>query len=126
MCDEHYPPRSAVHALGERPRPTNPREEAFLAIGEGARTWLVEAAATGAARLSTKMMEIVALAKLYGDSVVYQALHAAATAGRFVQRDVASILAHGLDRANGELALAFAAADAHSLQPGNGAWEVLR
>jgi transposase len=124
--DAHYPPRSAVHTLGDRPRPTNPGEEVFLAIGPGARTWLVAAAATGAARLPTRMLEIVALAKLHGDGVVDRALHMAAQAGRFTPRDVASILIHGPDNCVGEPAPAWSATEVHSLQPGTGAWGVLR
>ena len=47
LKDEQYPLRSAVHAQGQRPYPTNPREEGFLAIGQGPRTWLVEARVQG-------------------------------------------------------------------------------
>ena len=44
--DAHYPPRPAG-ALARQPKPTNAAEAEFLALGDGARMWLVEAAAAG-------------------------------------------------------------------------------
>jgi hypothetical protein len=55
ICDEHYPPE---HPRGERvPKATDPAQAAFLALGDGARAWLVEACASGAARVRSKMVE---------------------------------------------------------------------
>ena len=54
--DAHYPPRPAG-PLGRRPKPTSAAETEFLAIGDGARTWLVEAAAAGTTRMKTKMAQ---------------------------------------------------------------------
>jgi hypothetical protein len=57
ILDEHYP----GHPGGNGPRQPKPRptaaaaEVAFLALGEGAQRWLVEAAATGAQRVRSKM-----------------------------------------------------------------------
>lgn len=49
IADEHYPQRSEP---GQRaPQPTSAEEAAFLALGEGATQWLVEAAAAGARRI---------------------------------------------------------------------------
>ena len=48
------------------PRATKPSEAAFLALGEGATRYLMEAAAVGARRLERKMAEAVTLAALHG------------------------------------------------------------
>jgi hypothetical protein len=62
--DEHYPPRRDHH--GERnPRASSREEAAFLALGPGAASWLVEAAAAGTRRIRPKMAEAVTLAKLH-------------------------------------------------------------
>lgn len=114
--DAHYPPRPAG-PLGRTPKPTNPAEVAFLAIGEGARLWLVEAGAAGAARVKVKMAAAVDLARLHGRERVDWALGHAAIYGRFAEDDLASILAAS---APGE---ARQAGDGHSLQGGTSAWE---
>src|SRR5690606_18995243 len=44
--DAHYPPRPDG-PLARKPKSTSAAETEFLAIGEGAHTWLVEAAAAG-------------------------------------------------------------------------------
>ena len=95
ICDEHYP----RHPGGNRPRPPRPRprteaEVAFLAIGDGAQRWLVEAAASGAARIRSKMARAVELAALVGAARVDEALGLAAVAGRFADADLAAILDH--------------------------------
>src|SRR5579875_1211879 len=46
ILDEHYPPRR-TDPLDRPAQATNPAEAAFLALGEGARRWLAEAAAVG-------------------------------------------------------------------------------
>lgn len=61
ICDEHYPARSSIPTQ-RQPRATNPEEEAFPALGEGARQWLIEACATGTARVPSKMREALTLA----------------------------------------------------------------
>ena len=63
--DAHYPARPAG-PLGRRPKPTSAAEAEFLAIGDGARTWLVEAAAAGTSRVKVKMAQAVTLARLHG------------------------------------------------------------
>ena len=121
--DEHYP---ADHpgrraAPGDRtPRAQNPTEAAFLAIGDGAKAWLTEAAAAGAARVRSKMAEAVAFAKLHGAAVVDQALGTAAVAGRFADADLAAILTHQQQRPRGGPPTR--ATEAHSLQPGTAGW----
>jgi transposase len=116
ICDEHYPPRPPG-ALARQPRATNRDEAAFLTIGDGARLWLVEAAAAGTARVKVKMREAVELAALHGAERVDWALGHAATFARFADGDVASIVAahHTSDRR--------AASDDHSLQDGTRSWE---
>ena len=116
--DAHYPPRPDG-ALARQPRATNAAEAEFLAIGEGARTWLVEAAAAGTSRVKVKMAEAVTLARLHGNERVDWALGHAATFGRFAEGDLASILAAnppGQRRS---------ADDIHSLQTGTSAWHRL-
>jgi len=114
--DSHYPPRPAG-ALNRQPKATNDAEAEFLALGEGARLWLVEAAAAGASRVKVKMAEAVTLARLHGTERVDWALGHAGCYQRFADGDLTSILdAHpaGERRHAGE---------AHSLQPSTKAWE---
>ena len=106
-------PATAPHA-----QPTRPRQ-AFLAIGDGAAAWLIEAAAAGAARVRSKMAEAVAFAKLHGPAAVDQALGTAALAGRFADDDLAAILAHQQRRPS---APPTRATETHSLQPGTAGW----
>jgi hypothetical protein len=120
--DEHYPSdHPGGRALpGDRtPRAANPAEAAFLAIGDGAAAWLTEAAASGAARVRSKMAEAVAFAKLHGAAAVDQALGTAALAGRFADADLAAILTH---QQHGPSAPPTRATETHSLQPGTASW----
>ena len=114
--DAHYPPRPPG-PLGRQPKATNAAEVEFLALGEGARLWLVEAASAGTSRVKVKMAEAVDLARLHGIERLDWALGHAATFGRFADGDLVSILAAqpaGEHRTAGE---------GHSLQRGTGAWE---
>ena len=90
--DAHYPPRPAG-PLARKPHPTSAAEAEFLALGEGARLWLVEAASAGTSRVRVKMAEAVQLARLHGHVQVDWALGHAATYARFADGDLASILA---------------------------------
>ena len=57
--DAHYPPRPAGRAEpATQSRPTRAEAE-FLALGDGARMWLVEAAAAGTSRVKVKMADAV-------------------------------------------------------------------
>ncbi len=114
--DAHYPPRPPG-PLGRQPKPTNTAEVEFLALGEGARMWLVEAASAGTSRVKVKMSEAVDLARLHGVERLDWALGHAATFGRFAEGDLASILA---SRPPGDHKTA---TEGHSLQPGTSAWE---
>jgi transposase len=93
--DEHYPNRGHRDPLRRVPKPTNPAEAAFLALGEGAKLYLVEAAAGGVRRIETRMADAVALGVLHGPEPVDRALGTAAMVGRFNQGDLESILVHG-------------------------------
>ena len=104
-----------------RPPATNPDEERFLALGEGAARYLVEAAATGARRIEARMSQAVALASLHSPSAVDDALGLAAFAGRFGEGDIESILVH----AKGAVTGAATPPAEHSLAQGTGAWSVL-
>lgn len=119
--DAHYPHHPEGRGTrGARPRPVDPAELAFLLIGPGAETWLIEAAASGAVRVRAKMARAVELATLVGRERVETALATAAAAGRFAEADLASILDHLAAR---EPAATLATVDeAFSVQPGTGAW----
>jgi hypothetical protein len=125
IVDAHYP----EHADGNgpkapRPRPQTKAEEAFLAIGPGAHAWLIEAAATGVARIRTKMARAVELASLLGAARVDEALGLAAINGRFADADLASICDH---LARHERAGEQARADeSHSAQIGTASWAALK
>lgn len=120
----HYPdhPQDPAGA----PRPPRPRarsqaEGDFLALGEGARDWLVAASAAGATRIRAKMAAAVQTAALVGAPVVEAALAAAAEAGRFGEEDLAAIITHQATTTTptGDLVLAD---ETHSAQPGTATW----
>ncbi len=90
--DAHFPPQPAG-PLGRTPGAKTVAEKQFLALGEGAGLWLIEAAA-GCSRIRAKMAEAVDLAALHHPAAVDRALGQAATAGRFAHGDLAAILAH--------------------------------
>ncbi len=124
IVDAHYP----GHPGGNGPRAPKPKarteaEIAFLGLGEGAQRWLIEAGAVGAQRVRSKMAAAVDLAALVGDEIIEQALGMAAIAGRFGDRDLASIVEH-LERGRPDVDL-IAADETHSAQPGTAAWKDL-
>ena len=121
IYDHHYPERSA-NPRERRPRATNVAEERFLALGEGANRYLIEAAASGARRIEVRMGEAVLLASLHGADTVDQALGLAAMAGRFHEGDLESILVH----AAGALRVRAVPPAEHSLAQGTAAWSGLR
>ena len=103
--------------MARQPKPTSAAEAEFLALGDGARVWLVEAAAAGTSRVKVKMADAVQLARLQGIERVDWALGHAATFERFGENDVASILAAqpvGQRRRVDE---------DHSMQPSTRAWQ---
>jgi hypothetical protein len=120
----HYPDHPQDPSGAPRPpapKPTNPAETAFLALGPGAEAWLVEAAAAGAVRVRAKMAAAVELAALTSPAEVDAALGVAAAAGRFAEDDLLAIVRH---RAAGAPSAELVVADeTHSAQPGTAAWE---
>lgn len=90
--DEHFPDHKPRIPGDYTVIPRSRAEAEFLAIGDGARTWLLEAAAAGTQRMNQKMAEAVTLAKIAGAGDVDRALGTAALNGRFANGDLASIL----------------------------------
>jgi transposase len=111
------PPEGPLH---RRPKARTVDEAAFLAIGAGAAQWLTAAAGVGTARIRTKMIAAVALAKIYGPGPVDDALATAAELGRFADEDLAQLLRHQATTGKGELCRVDGA---RSLQPGTSAWK---
>ena len=117
-----------AHFPGHRPRipgeytakARTAAETEFRSIGAGARTWLLEAAAAGTARMNVKMAEAVALAKIAGQSEVDQALGTAAIHGRFANKDLASILNAASTRTT-----THAAGETRSLTQGTAGWAAI-
>ncbi len=119
----HYPDHPQLPDGTPRPPKVRPRSEAeatFLALGPGAQSWLIEAAAVGAQRVRSKMHAAVELAAFVGVEQVDAALGVAATAGRFLEADLLAIVQH---HAAGASAAELVIADEqHSIQPGTSGW----
>ena len=81
-------------ALSRAPKARTAAEAEFLALGNGARMWLAEAAAAGTGRMRRKMAAAVTPARLAGAAEVDWALGHAAVSARFGEGDLASILDH--------------------------------
>jgi transposase len=111
------PPEGPLHRT---PRARTPDEAAFLALGPGARHWLINAAAAGTARLRTKMIAAVALAKIYGSGPVDRALATAAELGRFADEDLAHLMRHQATARPGNVRRLD---ELRSLQTGTAAWK---
>jgi hypothetical protein len=105
--------------LHRTPRARTPDEAAFLAIGPGAERWLITAAAAGTARMRTKMIAAVALAKIYGLDPVDRALATAAELGRFADEDLVQLIRHQATAATG---MVRRLDETRSLQTGTAAW----
>jgi hypothetical protein len=116
--DAHYP--QAGDPLKRELRPRTSLERDFLALGEGAETWLRLAAAAGTSRIKRKMQDAVDLAGFHEPASINQVLDIAAKAGRFAEGDLASILAYQQNAMPGEFT---SAADAPSLQSGTISWD---
>lgn len=85
-----YPPRRTRLC----PRPHDKTETAFLAIGDGARTWLANATRTGTSQVRAKMARAVEFAAILDTVRVNHALSLAAAASRFDEHDLGAILDH--------------------------------
>jgi len=121
ILDAHYPDHPAGRGIRPpRPRPVRPEEISFLALGPGAETWLIEAAAAGTPRVRYKMAQAIEVAALLGVVRVEAALAAAALAGRFAEGDLASILEHQAATAGSDSVVA--ADERFSIQAGTATW----
>jgi transposase len=118
LVDEHFPPAPAG-ALNRAPKPKTAADKEFLALGDGARLWLTEAAAAGSTKMRVKMAAAVTTAKLVGTAQVDWALGHAAVHARFAEADLASILAHHGADADGRQ---HRASEDHSLTQGTAGW----
>lgn len=114
ICDHHYPERRATPERA--PKPTGARESAFLALGEGARRYLAEMAASGMRGITERMDEALGLARSADGGLVDEALGICALSGRFGVGDLVSILSARPSPVR-------RITEDHSLQPGTGAWE---
>jgi len=98
--DDHHFPAAPAGALERVPRAKTTAEAEFLGLGEGARLWLVEAAAAGTTKMRVKMAAAVQLGRLFTAAEVDWALGHAAVHGRFAEADLASILDHHRQQAS--------------------------
>jgi len=121
LNDAHFPP-APTGALNRAPKARTAAESEFLALGDGARLWLTEAAAAGTSRMRVKMAAAVTTAKLVGTSEVDWALGHAAVNARFGEGDLASILDHQARTRPGEL---HHAGEDRSLTQGTASWAAL-
>ncbi len=123
LDDTHFPAAPAG-VLARQPRPRSEAEAAFLALGDGARLWLTEAAAAGTTKMRVKMAAAVALAKLGDPVAVDWALGHAAVHARFAEADLASIVAHHATgrHASGPV---HTAGEGRSLTQGTSGWAAL-
>jgi transposase len=119
--DAHFPPAPAG-ALARAPKARTTAEAEFLALGDGARLWLTEAAAAGSTKMRIKMAAAVTTAKLVGTEQVDWALGHAAVNDRFAEADLASILAH---QARARPGPTHQAGEDQSLAQGTAGWAAL-
>ena len=127
LDDAHFPP-APPGALERAPKARTAAEAEFLALGEGARLWLTEAAAAGTTRMRVKMADAVTTAKLVGADKVNWALGHAAVHARFAEADLASILAHHAGRdhhADADASPIHRAGEQASLTQGTAGWAAL-
>lgn len=110
----HYPPRR-TDPLHREPKARTAAEAAFLAVGQGAAAWLIEAAGAGTRSIEQKMREAVELTKVFDPAAVDRALGRAAITARFTTADLLSILSTPTPATT-------RASEDHSLQPGTAAW----
>jgi len=122
MNDAHFPPAPAG-ALDRQPRAKNAAEAEFLALGDGARLWLAEAAAAGTTKMRVKMGQALALARLFSATEVDWALGHAAVHARFAEADLASILDH--HHASAAAGPTHRAGEGRSLTQGTARWAAL-
>ena len=110
------PPEGPLHRT---PKARTADEAAFLALGPGAQQWLITAAAAGTARIRTKMIAAVALARFHSAPAVDRALGVAAELGRFADEDLGQLLRYQSVARPGAVRRAN---EANTLQTGTSVW----
>jgi transposase len=116
--ERHYPP-PPPGSIERRPRANTDLERAFLALGDGAKSWLIAAAAAGVSGIHARMQGALDLRAFHDAAALDAALGLAATAERFGSEDLTSILAHQASALPGEHASTH---HESSLQKSTSAW----
>jgi transposase len=96
----HYPPQPPG-PIDRQPRAKTDLERAFLALGDGARAWLIAAAGAGVSGIHARMQAALDLRAFHDGAAVDAALRSAAASERFAREDLTSILAHQASAAPG-------------------------
>jgi hypothetical protein len=94
VLDAHYG-RPRPNSPARKVTPRSAAEQAFLALGPVAESWLRHAAASGNTRLGPELAELAALQAAHGRDALLAALGRAITFGRWNSSGVRSILAAG-------------------------------
>ncbi len=124
IIDAHYPGHPDGRSIHQpRLQPRSEAEIAFMGSGAGARRWLKEAGPAGATRIRAKMAGAVEPTTVLGNDKVDQALGLAATAGRFADDDLLSILGHIADNKPADEVVR--AEESNSVQNGTIGWQAL-
>ena len=114
----HYPPQPPG-PIERQPRAKTELERAFLALGEGAKAWLIAAAGNGVAGIHARMQEALDLRAFHDSVALDAALGLAAESERFASEDLTSILTHQVSAAPGAHRSTH---DEPSLQASTSAW----
>jgi len=120
--ERHYPP-PPPGPVERRPRANTDLERAFLALGDGAKSWLIAAAAAGMSGIHARMQGALDLRAFHDAAALDAALALAAAAERFAAEDLASILAHQASALAGEYVSTH---QESSLQKSTSAWSGFR
>lgn len=119
--DDHFPTAARRRAPGEyRIVPTNRDEAAFVALGDGAVTWLREAAAAAFPHIRHTMAHATSLTASAPASLIDEALGLAAVRHRFTASDLDSLLT--VVRRGHTTNSFHTAGEEHSLNPGTTTW----
>lgn len=93
MKDSHFPPDQPTGPLKRKIMARSGLEKEFLDIGDGAVNFVRHAAQAGVTHLKDRLELICAMKGAWSTSQLNQALNTAAQAGRFLLKDIESILA---------------------------------
>ncbi len=118
----HYPP-TPVGPIERQPKARSELERAFLALGDGARDWLIKAASNGVSSIHARMQAALDLGAFHDSVALDAALGVAAASERFASEDLSSILAHQAAAAPGAYRSTY---DEPSLQASTSVWNGYR